>query len=55
MWHADPSGKLKHRFSFKGYHSGHMMYLRAEDLKKANDDLRAFIQATLSKGRAAKY
>ena len=55
MWHADPSGKLKNRFSFKGYHSGHMMYLRAEDLKKANDDLRAFIKDTLSKGKAAKY
>ena len=28
QWQMDPSGKLKDRFSFKGYRSGHMMYLR---------------------------
>lgn len=55
MWHADPSGKLKDRFSFKGYHSGHMMYLRAQDLKRANDDLRAFIKATLPGTAPARY
>lgn len=39
-----------------GYRSGHMMYLRAEDLKKANDDLRQFISNALpGKGNAAKY
>ena len=46
---------MKDRFSFKGYRSGHMMYLRNEDLKKANDDLREFIQKSSSKGKAAKY
>ncbi|MEM9687500.1 MAG: carboxypeptidase [Bacteroidota bacterium] len=55
MWQIDPSGKMKDRFSFKGYRSGHMMYLRKEDLKKANDDLRAFIKASLSNGQSAKY
>ncbi len=55
MWHLDPSGKMKDRLSFKGYRSGHMMYLRAEDLKKANDDLRAFIRATNAEGRSARY
>ncbi|MFN7120109.1 MAG: S10 family peptidase [Saprospiraceae bacterium] len=56
MWHLDPSGKLKDRLSFKGYRSGHMMYLRQEDLKKANDDLREFIKNSLpAKGQAAKY
>ena len=55
MWQVDPSGKMKDRFSFKGYRSGHMMYLRNEDLIKANDDLRSFIQASLSNGTAAKY
>lgn len=55
MWQIDPSGKMKDRFSFKGYRSGHMMYLRKEDLKKANDDLRVFIKASLSNGKAAKY
>lgn len=55
MWQVDPSGKMKDRFSFKGYRSGHMMYLRNEDLIKANDDLRSFIQASSSNGKAAKY
>ncbi|HSK13228.1 MAG TPA: hypothetical protein VK907_08425 [Phnomibacter sp.] len=55
MWHVDPGGKMKDRFSFKGYRSGHMMYLRAEDLKKANDDLREFIMGSLPGNKAAKY
>lgn len=55
MWKIDPSGKMKDRFSFKGYRSGHMMYLRKEDLKQANDDLREFIQQSLPKGKPAKY
>jgi carboxypeptidase C (cathepsin A) len=55
MWQIDPSGKMKDRLSFNGYRSGHMMYLRHEDLKSANDDLRAFIQNSLANGKAAKY
>lgn len=55
MWNVDPSGKMKDRFDFKGYRSGHMMYLRREDLKAANDDLRMFIQRTKANGKAAKY
>lgn len=56
MWHLDPSGKLQDRLSFKGYHSGHMMYLRAEDLKNANEDIREMILHTLPKeGTSAKY
>lgn len=56
MWHMDPSGKLKDRMSFKGYRSGHMMYLRAEDLQKANDDIREFIQKSMTPaGTPAKY
>lgn len=55
MWQVDPSGKMKDRFSFKGYRSGHMMYLRNEDLIKSNDDLREFIKASLTNGKAAKY
>jgi len=46
---------MKDRFIFKGYRSGHMMYLRNEDLQKSNDDLREFISNSLSKGRPAKY
>ena len=56
MWHIDPSGKMKERLQFKGYRSGHMMYLRSEDLKTANDDIRAFIQKSTPKpGQPAKY
>lgn len=51
----DPSGKMKDRLSFKGYRSGHMMYLRKEDLIKSNQDLREFIQISSSKGKPAKY
>jgi carboxypeptidase C (cathepsin A) len=55
MWQMDPSGVLKDRFSFKGYRSGHMMYLRKEDLKTSNDDLREFILKTFKVGGVAKY
>jgi len=54
MWQVDPSGRMKDRFEFKGYRSGHMMYLRREDLKQANDDLRAFIERTMTQGQSAK-
>ncbi|MEL0263396.1 MAG: carboxypeptidase, partial [Flavobacteriaceae bacterium] len=55
MWQVDPSGKMKDRFYFEGYRSGHMMYLRKEDLIKANEDIRTFIQNTDPKGQPAKY
>lgn len=55
MWQVDPSGRMKDRFTFKGYRSGHMMYLRREDLKNANDDIRDFIKNSLSNGESAKY
>ncbi len=55
MWQVDPSGKMKDRFYFKGYRSGHMMYLRNEDLISANEDIRVFIESTAAKGKAAKY
>lgn len=55
MWQIDPSGKLTSRISFKGYRSGHMMYLRREDLVSSNEDLREFIRKSASGGKAAKY
>ncbi|MDT0539591.1 S10 family serine carboxypeptidase-like protein [Croceitalea sp. P059] len=55
MWQVDPSGRMKDRFEFKGYRSGHMMYLRREDLQRANDDIRAFIKRTTNTGESAKY
>lgn len=51
----DPSGKMKDRMIFKGYRSGHMMYLRNEDLIKANEDLRVFIKKSSNIGKPAKY
>jgi carboxypeptidase C (cathepsin A) len=55
LWQMDPSGKLKARMSWKGYRSGHMMYLRKEDLQTANEDIRQFIKASLPKaGQPAK-
>ena len=53
-WQLDPSGELQDRIAFEGYESGHMMYLRREDLARANDDLRAFIART-TPGGAARY
>ena len=56
MWHLDPSGRMKDRLRFEGYRSGHMMYLRKEDLKNANDHVRDFIKASVPpKGTPAKY
>lgn len=56
LWQLDPSGKMRDRLSFKGYESGHMMYLRYPDLQSANQDIREFIQATLpNRSTPAKY
>ena len=55
MWQVDPSGRMKDRFTFKGYRSGHMMYLRLEDLENANNDIRDFIGRTMAGGKSAKY
>lgn len=55
QWQMDPSGKLKDRFSFKGYRSGHMMYLRRADLAQANEDIRTFLKRSNPNGKAAKY
>lgn len=56
MWHLDPSSKLKDRLRFEGYRSGHMMYLRREDLEKANEHLREFIRTSIpGAGVPAKY
>jgi carboxypeptidase C (cathepsin A) len=56
MWQLDPSGKLRDRFRFEGYRSGHMMYLRQEDLATSNEHIRDFIlKSTPKKGQPAKY
>ncbi len=56
LWQLDPSGVMRNRMRFKAYRSGHMMYLRAPDLKTANQDIRDFIEwSTPTVGQPAKY
>jgi carboxypeptidase C (cathepsin A) len=56
MWHIDPSGKLRDRFRFEGYRSGHMMYLRQEDLATSNEHIREFIRNSVPpSGTPARY
>lgn len=56
MWQLDPGGRLKDRLSFEGYESGHMMYLRKDDLSKGNRHIREFILKSLPKpGVPAKF
>lgn len=55
MWHIDPSGKMNNRMTWKGYRSGHMMYLRKADLLTATNDLREFIKNALPNDKPAKY
>jgi len=56
LWNLDPSGRLKNRLHFKTYDSGHMMYLRAQDLATSNQHLREFVeQTTPRQGQPASY
>ena len=47
MWGLDKSGQLQDRLHFKTYRSGHMMYLREEDLARSNQDIRDFINLAI--------
>lgn len=56
MWQLDPSGKMRDRLFFEGYRSGHMMYLRNQDLQLSNQHLRDFILESLpAEDQSAKY
>ena len=56
LWQMDTSGKLRDRMSWKGYRSGHMMYLRSEDLITSNEHIREFIKKSLPKeNQPAEY
>jgi carboxypeptidase C (cathepsin A) len=56
MWRMDPSGRLSDRFRFETYRSGHMMYLRQEDLETSNQHIREFIEESLATAAsAARY
>lgn len=47
LWQMDPAGKLQTRMRFEGYRSGHMMYLRQEDLATSNEHVRQFIRQAI--------
>lgn len=55
LWQIDPSGKMKDRMHFEAYRSGHMMYLRKEDLSTANEHIRSFIETSYVPGKPAKH
>ncbi|MDX1648044.1 MAG: hypothetical protein R3304_12935 [Longimicrobiales bacterium] len=56
MWHLDPSGRLTDKLRFRTYRSGHMMYLRDDDLATSNQDIREFIEwTTPAEGQAAYW
>lgn len=55
MWNMDRSGKVQDRLRFEGYRSGHMMYLRQEDLVTSNEHIRDFIRNSLTNGESARY
>jgi hypothetical protein len=47
---------MQDRLRFEGYRSGHMMYLRREDLETANEHIREFILTTTpERNQSAKY
>lgn len=56
LWQMDPGGKMQERMWWEGYRSGHMMYLRKEDLATSSQHLREFILKTIPKqGEGVKY
>ncbi len=56
MWNMDPSGDMQHRMRFEGYRSGHMMYLRDEDLATSNQHIRDLISDAVAAGKnPARY
>ena len=56
MWNLGTRQTMRDRLRFEGYRSGHMMYLRSEDLETSNRDIRAFIEASIpDEGTPARY
>ena len=56
MWNLDRRGIFQDRMRFEGYRSGHMMYLRDDDLATSNQHLREFFEeATPEAGQPAQY
>ncbi|HSJ07408.1 MAG TPA: hypothetical protein VK936_11920 [Longimicrobiales bacterium] len=56
LWNMDPAGRLQARTRFEGYRSGHMMYLRQEDLATSTAHVREFIREAVAAAAApARY
>jgi len=56
MWNLGTRETMRERLRFEGYRSGHMMYLRGEDLETANQDIREFIGDSIpEEGTPARY
>jgi len=56
MWTLGSRETMRERLRFEGYRSGHMMYLRDEDLATSNDDIRQFIENSIPEaGTPARY
>ncbi len=56
LWNLDPRGSLQDRMRWEGYRSGHMMYLRTEDLATSNQDIRDFVEWALERTEgSARY
>jgi carboxypeptidase C (cathepsin A) len=51
MWNLDPRGAVQDRMWFRAYRSGHMMYLRAEDIVTSNQHIRDFIDWSMQATR----
>ncbi|PQJ34515.1 carboxypeptidase [Salinibacter sp. 10B] len=56
MWNLGTRETMRDRLRFEGYRSGHMMYLREEDLETANEHIRSFIEESIPEaGTSARY
>jgi len=56
MWNLGTRETMRDRLRFEGYRSGHMMYLRSEDLATSNEDIRTFIEESIpDEGAPARY
>lgn len=56
IWQINQNGRLDDRIEWHGYKSGHMMYLRDEDNKAANNAIRNFIKEAIpSQGESIRY
>src|SRR5699024_8214909 len=56
IWQINQNGRLGDRIEWHGYKSGHMMYLREEDNKAANNAIREFIKTAIpDQGESIRY